>query len=158
LINYKSILLLFAVGLIIAGLIFWMTKEKKVVTGNKIKKNITGELEKKSNYYDQQNPLTKTEDCLFRNECISFYNIINDEMKTFLARRFNMSLEDLNSKRLAIVMDKDGIPNEIILQTQELIKEIERQLYTPYERNDELSQMYTQAQNIVQILINKTIS
>lgn len=158
LINYKSILQLFAVGLVIAGLIFWMTKEKKVVPRNKIKKSIISEQEKKSIYFDQQNPLTKTEDCLFRNECTSFYNIINDEMKTFLARRFNISLEDLNIKRLAIVMDKDGISNEIILQTQDLVKEIERQLYTPYERNNELNQMYTQAQNIIQILMNKTVS
>lgn len=158
LINYKSILQLFAVGLVIAGLIFWMTKEKKVVPRNKIKKSIISEQEKKSIYFDQQNPLTKTEDCLFRNECTSFYNIINDEMKTFLARRFNISLEDLNIKRLTIVMDKDGISNEIILQTQDLVKEIERQLYTPYERNNELNQMYTQAQNIIQILMNKTVS
>jgi hypothetical protein len=155
LISYKSIMLLFATGLIIAGLIFWITKEKKVVSGKKIAKNIIREQEKKINYYDQRNPLTKTEDCLFKNECNSFYNILNDEIKTFLSRKFNISLEDLNNKRLAIVMDKAGISNEIILQTQELVKEIEWQLYTPYERNDGLKKMYTKAQNIVQILVDK---
>ena len=74
-------------------------------------------------------------------------------MKTFLAGRFNISLEDLNNKRLAIVMDREGVGNSIILQTQELIKEIEWQLYTPFERNVELNEMYKKAQNIIQLLI-----
>ena len=152
-VNHIVLILFFALGLIIAGLIFWMTKDKKIVAEKVFKNNIKNDKEKIPDYHPQQNPLTKTEDCLFRNECISFYKIINDEMKTFLARRFNISLEDLNNKRLAIVMDKEGVGNIIILQTQELIKEIEWQLYTPFERNVELNEMYKKAQNIIQLLI-----
>ena len=151
--NHIVLILLFAIGLIIAGLILWMTKDKKIIAEKVIQNNIKNDKEKIPNYLAQQNPLTKTEDCLFRNECISFYKIINDEMKTFLARRFNISLEDLNNKRLAIVMDKEGVGNSIILQTQELIKEIEWQLYTPFERNVELNDMYKKAQNIIQLLV-----
>ncbi len=158
LINYKSILLLFAAGLIIAGLILWMTKEKKVVAKYASENATKSAQEKSANYHTRQNPLTKTEDCLFRNECTSFYNIINDEMKIFLARRFNILLEELNNKRLAIEMDKAGISNEIILQIQEVVKDIEWRLYTPYERNEELNQMYTRAQNLVQILNNNRVS
>ena len=153
LMSYRGIILLFATGLIIAGLILWMTKERKAVALKTLEKNNQDDPDKILNYFALQNPLTKTEDCLFKNECLSFYNIINDEMKTFLAKRFNISLEDLNNKRLAIVMDKAGIGNSIILQTQELIKEIEWQLYTPFERNEELNKMYAKAQNIVQLLI-----
>ena len=50
-------------------------------------------------------------------------------------------------------MDKAGVSNDVILQTQELIKEIEWQLYTPFERNVELNEMYNKAQNIIQLLI-----
>ncbi len=155
-ISLKWLMLLFLTGILIAGLIFWMSRDKKEKTLATIPNNKTV-LENSLAVYQQYNPLTKTEDCLFRNECNSFYSIINDEFKTFLSRKFNISLEDLNNKKLAIVMDKAGISNEVILQTQELVKEIEWQLYTPYERNDELNKMYAKAQNILQAL-NKSVS
>ena len=156
-ISSKWLIILFLAGIGIAALIFWMSRDKK---GNTILtfSNKETVAEKSREFYPIQNPLTKTEDCLFKNECNSFYSIINDELKTFLARKFNISLEDLNNKKLAIVMDKAGISNEVILQTQELVNEIEWQLYTPYERNDELNRMYAKAQNVVQILINKAVS
>ncbi len=153
----KWLIFLFVAGIIIASLIFWMSRDKKEKTDFAISTKETV-LENSSDLYPQQNPLTKTEDCLFRNECNRFYSIINDEFKTFLSRRFNISVEDLNNKRLAIMMDKAGIPNQTILQTQDLVKEIEFQLYTPYEKNDELNRMYSKAQNIVQLLTSKTIS
>ena len=155
-ISLKWLILLFLTGIIIAGLIFWMSRDRKEKTLATIPNNETV-LENGFEVYQQDNALTKTEDCLFRNECNSFYSIINDEFKTFLAKKFNTSLEDLNNKKLAIVMDKAGVSNEVILQTQELIKEIEWQLYTPYERNDKLNRMYAKAQNIVQTL-NKAVS
>lgn len=154
-IGYKWLILLFLLGIIIASIIFWMSRDKKESSIITVPDN-ESVAERVFDFYPTQNPLTKTEDCLFRNECDSFYNIINDELKTFLARRFDISLEDLNNKRLAIVMDKAGIPNETILQTQALIKEIEFQLYTPYEKNEALNRMYTKAQNVVQLLTNKS--
>ena len=152
-INNRGIILLFVIGFIIAGLIIWMSKGKKEKNKILIKKNTNAATEPTSDFYLQQNPLTKTEDCLFKNECVTFYSIINDEMKTFLSRRFNIPQENLNNKSIAIVMDKAGVGNDVILQTQELIKEIEWQLYTPFERNVELNEMYNKAQNIIQLLI-----
>ena len=152
-INNRGIILLFVIGFIITGLIIWMSKGKKEKNKILIKKNTSAATEPTSDFYLQQNPLTKTEDCLFKNECDTFYSIINDEMKTFLSRKFNIPQENLNNKSIAIVMDKAGVGNDVILQTQELIKEIEWQLYTPFERNVELNEMYNKAQNIIQLLI-----
>ncbi len=153
----RWLIILFLAGIIIASLIFWMSRDKKETTIPSVSNNET-EVEKSFDFHSQHNPLTKTEDCLFKNECNSFYNIINEELKNFLGKRFNISLKDFNNKRLAIVMDKAGISNEITLQTQELVKEIEWQLYTPYEKNDELNKMYNRAQDIVQVLMNKTVN
>ncbi len=151
LLNNKGVILLFIAGFLIALFIFWMTKERKIpVNKNVPVKEVDGQM---VNYYPPQNPLNRTEDCLFKNECISFYSILNDEVKTFLSKKFNIPSENLNTKSLAIVMDKAGIGNDLILQTQKLIKEIEWQLYTPFERNEELNTMYTKAQTIVQLLL-----
>ena len=153
-IQNKGIVLLFGIGLLIAGLIFWMTKDRN----GKAEKNVVAlptPVKIKTSTFDViGNPLTKTEDCFFKNDCQNFYNILNDELKAFLALRFNISVEELTNKRLGIVMDKVGITNSLILQTQDLIKEIEWQLYTPFERNEELNNMYAKAQNLVLLLSN----
>ncbi len=150
----RWLIILLIAGIIIAGLIFGMTKTKK--EKNSILKNppLDVETENKTSpiNFIQENPLTKTEDCLFKNECESFYAIINEEMKSFLSKRFNFPVENINGKTLSIVMDKAGIENNTILQTQRLIQDIEWQLYTPFERNEAINEMYAKAQNIVQML------
>lgn len=151
----KRWLVIFLVtGIIIIGLIFGMAKEKKqkgiVLKNTSI--DIAKQIITPAVNFIQENPLTKTEDCLFKNECASFYTIVNEEMKNFLSQRFNLPVENINSKTLSIVMDKAGIENETILQTQQLIQDIEWQLYTPFERNEAINEMYAKAQNIVQML------
>lgn len=156
-ISSKWLIILFLTGVMIVVLIFWMSRGKKEKPIPIISNTESG-VEKSLDFYPIQNPLTKTEDCLFKNECDNFYTVINDELKTFLSKVFKISIEDLNNKRLAIAMDKAGVSNEIILQTHELVKEIEFQLYTPYEKNEELNRMYTKAQTIVQLLTNTVVS
>ncbi len=154
-VSYRWLIILFITGIIISILIIWLSKEKK-----QKKKTLQGQQKsadtiKASDFYITQNPLTKTEDCLFKNECFSFYNIINEEMKNFLAKRFDLAAEEVNQKNLAIVMDRGGIANTHILQVQQLIKDIEWQLYTPFERNEALNEMYVRAQNVIHILGEK---
>ncbi len=154
-VSYRWLIILFITGIIISILIIWLSKEKK-----QKKKTLQGQQKsadtiKASDFYITQNPLTKTEDCLFKNECVSFYNIINEEMKNFLAKRFDLAAEEVNQKNLAIIMDRAGIANTHILQVQQLIKDIEWQLYTPFERNEALNEMYVRAQNVIHILGEK---
>jgi hypothetical protein len=154
-VSYRWLIILFITGIIISILIIWLSKEKK-----QKKKTLQGQQKsadtiKASDFYITQNPLTKTEDSLFKNECVSFYNIINEEMKNFLAKRFDLAAEEVNQKNLAIVMDRGGIANTHILQVQQLIKDIEWQLYTPFERNEALNEMYVRAQNVIHILGEK---
>ena len=154
----RWLIILIIVGVIIAGLIFGMTKEKKekekIVNNKQVDEKVEHTIE--PNIFTQENPLTKTEDCLFKNECESFYAIINDEMKSYLSKRFNLPVENINSKTLNAVMDKAAIDNETILQTNSLIQDIEWQLYTPFERNEAINEMYARAQKILQVL-NKTM-
>ena len=153
----RWLIILFIAGIIITSLIFGITRKKKdsnVITKNK-RVIVTEENKTAATGFTNENPLTKTEDCLFKNECQSFYSIINEEMKSFLSKRFNFNVENLNSKTLSAVMDKAGIDNDTILQTQRLIQDIEWQLYTPFERNEAINEMYTRAQNIIQVLGRK---
>jgi hypothetical protein len=150
----RWLIILIILGVIIVLFIFGLTKEKKEkrpVEENK-SVDLTEDNKNEPVKFISHNPLTKTEDCLFKNECELFYAIINEEMKSYLSKRFNLPVENINNKTLSVVMDKAGIDNEHILQTNRLIQDIEWQLYTPFERNEAINEMYKRAQNIVQIL------
>ncbi len=47
-------------------------------------------------------------------------------------------------------MDKAGIENDLSLSTQQLLQDIEWQLYTPFERNDAMHTYYARSQEVIQ--------
>jgi len=49
-------------------------------------------------------------------------------------------------------MDKRNISNDTVLQLQRLLQEIEWQLYTPFERNERMKELYNNAQDIIQLI------
>lgn len=101
---------------------------------------------------NQQNPLEKTEACLYQDDCTGFYTLLNIEMKSFLSHKFNVEPIDINNRNIATIMDKKNINNDTVLQLQHLLYEIEWQLYTPFERNEKMNVMYQEAQDIIQLI------
>ena len=99
-----------------------------------------------------QNPLYKTEECLHLEECSAFYSVLNKEFKEFLARRFSTPAAMINAQSVAGVMDNSGIDNTTILQTQQLLRDIDLQLYTPFEHNERFKEMYARAESIIHLL------
>ncbi len=156
---YGLSIILFAVILFFAAMFYWIRKGKKEKTvlykmvSEKVeivnKPNIAEDLSSNKNY------LKKTETCLATANCEDFYTIINAEFKSFLSYKYGATSEQLNSKSLLAEMDKAGIDNSTMLQTQQLLQDIEWQLYTPFERNEKLNEMYARAQTIIQTLSMK---
>ena len=146
--------------MMLAGLFLWIKKESK-------KSNIKipipvmaeGPAEKinpfiKTVNFNLQNPLSKTEDCLNNTDCNQFYNLLYSEMNTWLGYKFLPGEQIINKKAISTAMDKAGIDNDITLQLQQLLQEIEWQLYTPFERNDFMGQLYSRSQSILQVINN----
>ncbi len=133
---------------------FWIRKEnkkEKVALANEIKKEAlisTIPVTLSNNI----NHLAKTENCLFKVDCVDFYSLLSLELKQFLSRLFSIDKENMNSKTLVSIMDNKNIDNHISLQTQQLFEEIEWQLYTPFERSEKLHEMYARAQTLIQLL------
>jgi hypothetical protein len=150
----RWLVILLLAAIIFIAFIFWIGKEKKKeekIMPEEIKKeeakvDIPVDLSTNINY------LVKTEDCLTKNDCIDFYSLLSIELKQFLAKRFSINKENINSKTLVSIMDKKNIDNNISVQTQQLFEEIEWQLYTPFERSEKLQDMYARAQTLIQIL------
>lgn len=145
---------------ITAGLIFWVRWDKRSKGKiNKVEESAVDTAEKEkldaiieTSAMNQQNPFEKTAVCLYQDNCIDFYTILNTELKTYLSGKFSVNLAEINTKNIAAVMDKKNISNETILQLQALLHEIEWQLYTPFERNEKLDQLYQKAQDIIQLI------
>lgn len=47
-------------------------------------------------------------------------------------------------------MDRAGVDIRASMHAQDLLRDIEWQLYTPFEQNEEVHRMYARAQTIVQ--------
>ena len=146
---WPGILLL--VGVIISGLIFWMSKERRKVSLIEPETFVdSNTIASASPDFILQNPLTKTEECLAKTDCVEFYSILNGEMREFLSKRFGLVKEGMNHKNLSAAMDRAGVDIRASMHAQDLLRDIEWQLYTPFEQNEEVHRMYARAQTIVQ--------
>ncbi|MEO7265473.1 MAG: BatD family protein, partial [Ferruginibacter sp.] len=154
--NWFNMKLLIAamLGLIAFGCIIWFTKRSsRLKQAGKIKlENVSEEMNTfiSNATYNQLNPLEKTEACLDSEACFEFYALLNKELKTFLAAKFSLNEYEINSRKIINVMDKSGIDNSTILQLQQLLQDIEWMLYTPFERNEKMNEVYFRAQEIIQ--------
>lgn len=106
---------------------------------------------------NQQNPLLKSEECLYHGDCSGFYPLLNTELKHYLSNKFSISPAEVNTKNIAIAMDKLNISNNSVLQLQQLLQEIEWQLYTPFERNERMKELYEHAHDIISLINSETV-
>ncbi|MEP7163473.1 MAG: BatD family protein [Ferruginibacter sp.] len=146
----------FIAVIMMIGLIIWVRKDKRSTKDINNLKVVDKEQEVKLNTIletsaiNQQNPLIKTEECLYHDNCNGFYSLLNTELKSYLANKFSVDPSEINTKNISIIMDKKNIGNETALQLQQLLQEIEWQLYTPFERNEKMNELYQEAHDIIQ--------
>jgi hypothetical protein len=150
---HRYFIILFLAGMFIFGLIIFVSR------GNKNDKKINADTYKQDIIPDYtmlksngQNPLAKTEACLQMEECVDFYKVLSDELKTYFSQRFGLHILAVNAKTISNAMDKEAINNETSLQAQQLFYDIDRQLYTPFEYNNSLREMYARAQTVIQMI------
>ncbi|MEO6537443.1 MAG: BatD family protein [Ferruginibacter sp.] len=101
---------------------------------------------------NQQNPLEQAESCLYREDCREFYILLDKEIKTYLSQKFSLNPAEINAKKIILVMDRLNLDNEIVLQLQQLLQDIEWQVYTPFEHSEKRNEMYSRSQNIIQLI------
>ncbi len=153
--NRLRVVSLFAV-LIIIGLIVWLKrdtkKEKQLAEAAIMKKEkVDSEKPVEEIIQAQENPLALTERCMLR-EDDNFYSQLNLELKHYLSKKLSISTEVLNRKNIAEQLDAKGISNETAMQLQQLMNEIEWQLYTPFVDNAKMREMYERAHDLIQLI------
>ncbi len=153
--NHRWWIVVFIGIMIITGLIIWLLRERKSTpVPEPVVKHEDSQLSLllEESTINQQNPFAKTEQCLATEECQEFYTILNTELKNYLAHKFLLDPHEINNSSVAAMMDQRGISNETVLQLQSLMREIEWQLYTPFERTEKMNELYQQALQLCQTI------
>ena len=144
-------------ALIIIGLIVWLKldrkKEKRVVSATEIQPEgneaLSPELEEKLAV--PLNPLAEAETALQSGDAV-FYQILNDSIKKYLSGFLHIPAGELNKKSIIEQLDKRNISNSVCLELQELLDEIEWQLYTPLADLEKQQVHYNKAHELLQLL------
>ena len=98
------------------------------------------------------NPLLLTEEKLIAHDCRGFYEALNNELRKYLACKLQIPLSTLNKKSIVEEADKKGVAVATSLQVQQLLDEIEWQIYTPCADEDKMEEMFNEADVIVHAL------
>ena len=144
--------------LILCGLIFWLKKDKKkeIVTQNKIKlQEAKREEEQKFAAVielHQKNWLQKAGELLHNENSSAFYNELNYALKSYLAKKLQLPVETINKKNITEQLDKKNIAVNTSIQLQQLMNDIELQLYTPFAEKEKMQQLYDSTGDIIQML------
>lgn len=154
--NRLRVVSLFAV-LIVVGLIVWLKrdtkKEKQVAAATPVsEENINEEKPVEEILLAQENPLSLAEECLQREDGKLFYTQLNLGLKNYLSKKLAIVAEELSRKNIAEQLDAKGISTHTALQLQQLIDEIEWQLYTPFVDNEKMKGMYEKTHDLIQLL------
>ena len=146
-------------ALILIGLIIWLKKDNKKTKKAK-EEAIAIEKEKAALIAEpveeiisnQKNPLEDVEVHLANNDSKQFYATLNQSFKNFLSHKLNIPQEELNKKTINERMDKKNIAIETSLQVQQLLDEIEWELYTPFSDTAKMQQVYDRTNELIQLL------
>jgi hypothetical protein len=143
--------------LILCGLILWLKKDK-VKEETLIRKRFKAEekviaesmisdiIENK-----ERNWMAKAR-VLLNDDSTLFYNELNFTLKGYLSKKLNLPLETINKKNIIEELDKKNIAVDTSVQLQQLLNEIELQLYTPYPQKEKMQELYDNTTYIIKLL------
>ncbi len=137
-----------SIGILFAIIVFiWFRKNKKKVT-NEIKPIINSSvtpLLPEVNNTSTLLPFALSEEKMIQGNLIEFYNTLNNELRKFLADTLQIPVETISKKIIITVADQQGMAIYTRLQIEQLLDDIEWQLYTPMVSGNSMEEMYKRA-------------
>ena len=155
-------LLIFPVIVFFIGLFFWFKKKgKKKTIPNLATKEKTLAAKSVLKYQPLEkiiietplpyiNPLAATKEMLNKQDSRGFYETLNRELKVFFSKQLNITEILIDRKSIAIALDKKKTALNISLQIDQLLQQIEWQLYTPFSEEDKMEEIYQEACSIIE--------
>ncbi len=135
--------------MIILGLLFWFNLSKKKPLENITEQKTPQQPITAAEPEQSKSHLALSEEKLQQHDSKGFYEALNKEVRVFLSAYFHILPEEINKKRIAEEMDKKEIPFAITIKMQQLLEDIEWQLYSPLHTNPHLEESFSNAEEMI---------
>lgn len=89
---------------------------------------------------------------LLAGDSSKFYRELNTAIKDYLGDKLKMPAATLNKKIITEELDKIGVSNSTVLQLQNIMNEVELQLYAPFAEREKMQELYQSAEQTLQVL------
>ncbi|MEO6669208.1 MAG: BatD family protein [Ferruginibacter sp.] len=158
--NHRWWIIVFIAVVMFSALFMWVISDKRSVKANPVllvNEDLAMNKMVEVSASNQQNVFSKTENCMNQDDCYGFYSLLSTELKIYLASKFSLETNAINSNTIGSLMDREGLNNDISLKLFNLMQKIEWQLYTPFERNEKMNGLYSEAHELVQMINTATI-
>lgn len=99
-----------------------------------------------------ENPLEKSYLLCTEGDRKNFYPVLNHELKSWLADHFCLEVNEASFDRLRECMDEANVPNNLALEVQDLLRELEWQLYAPGDGTSPMHEHFARSQLMIQNL------
>ena len=141
--------------IIIAGLILWLWFNRKKQTTSLSVKNELHEIISIDQHTIAINPFVATE-AFIQNTSLpakEFYTTINKELRNYLVRQLQLDTETMSKKSIEDKIDELGMPVELGIAINQLLNDIELELYTPFVHENKQQLFYERLLEIVQLIM-----
>ncbi|MGC4101373.1 BatD family protein [Ferruginibacter sp.] len=143
--------------LIILGLLLWLKKDKKkeereLQEKAKAEEKIAADQEMAAAIALKNTNWLEKAYALLQGDGPAFYNELNFALKNFLGHKLQLPVETINKKNIIEELDKSNIAVGTSVQLQQLMADIELQLYTPFAEQEKMQQLYDDTAAIIQLL------
>jgi hypothetical protein len=158
--NNRALIVVVLIFLFVLGGWCWFRLDREKEKLNKNTTLIEGLTEtpgvsiKEENILVAPDDLWATETCLNSATGDRFYNTLNHELKQFLANRFDLALYQVSPRSVTAAMDEAGYSVDLSLELQQLLQQIELELYTPFSTEGTKNELYIRAKVLIQALRN----
>jgi BatD DUF11 like domain len=144
--------------LILCSLIFWLkrdTKKEKINKVNQLRaaeKSMEEEEIINAIAIEEKNWLVKAEELLHSDNSTAFYNALNFSLKSYLSKKLNLPVETINKKSITEQLDKKSVSVNTSIQLQQVMNDIELQLYAPFAEKEKMQELFDSTKVIMEML------
>ena len=126
-------------------LIIWIRKNKKKISTTQVPSDFAAPELTATSHSSPINPFSLSEEKMIGRDSKGFYEALNNDFRNFLATALQIPLATITKKIIETKADEQGIALYTRMQIQQLLDDIEWQLYTPLASVDSMEDMYQRA-------------
>lgn len=153
-INLVGLYLLAAV-ILLAIIFFWFMQRKNVKKKNIIATPVIEENnaeKKEEEFFILQNPLEDAHEKLMHANSAAFYHTLDHSIKKYVSAKFKIPAEELSRKRINEQLDACNIGLGTSIRLNNLMDNIELNLYAPPSNINEMKDVYEKANEVIALL------